>query len=706
MRIPRRSVRCCVLAIAALLTPAAQAIAAPDFGPDGTVPIPDQLMVKFERGTPADARDRALERAGAQRKATIGPLDVVVVRARDGAAALRSLRGSAVVEYAEADAAVAPAETVQNDFRWPDQWSQPKTRTTRAWDVSTGAGAVVVAVLDSGIDYSQPDFDGKLVPGRDVWNGDADPRDDYGHGTKVAGVVGARAGNGVGVASYCPGCSVMPVKIAGPDGSATWSTMASGLTWAADHGARVINLSFAGTGGSSTVLSAARYARSKGALVFASAGNYNTSTPYYPAAYAEVIGVAGSDGGDAKVSSSNYGSWVDVAAPGCNESTRMMSTGTPYGGFCGTSSASPAAAGIAALAFSATPGATHTQVEQALGSSAVPVGTWVANGRVDAWGTLAALGVASPSTPATPTSTAAPVLLAGDGTTLSGTPQPGGTLGASAGGWSGSGAISVSYGWRRCDSAGANCVAVGVAAPTYSVGSSDTGHTLRVVVTATSSGGSSTVMSAPSALVGGTASAGSAPDSTSPPAISGTAQQGQALTASTGTWSGSPTSYSFQWQRCDSSGSGCTDVAGATAQTYALDAADVGSAMRVVVTASNAYGSGSATSAPTAGVTATASAPSTLTSTFTGSLSQKATKKSFAVTVGAGDTRAELTFTKVSQLTLSVYDSTGAKVATASGPSVLTLTRTLPAGTYTYEVSGSVPKGSASFSLKVTYAAP
>ena len=376
------------------------------------------------------------------------------------------------------------------------------------------------------------------------------------------------------------------------------------------------------------------------------------------------------------------------------------------GRFCGTSSASPAAAGIAALAFSANPSATDTQVEQALASSAVPVGTWVANGRLDSWGTLAALGASAPSAPATPASTAAPMLLAGDGTALSGTPQPGGTLGGSAGGWSGAGAIDISYGWRRCDTSGANCVPVGYSQPTYALSSSDSGHTIRLAVTATASGGSATELSAPSAVVGGTAPSGSAPASTSAPAISGTAQQGQVLTASTGTWSGSPTGYAYQWRRCDAGGSACADVAGATGQTYAPGSADVGSTLRVTVTAANSYGSASATSAATSAVTAPASGPSTLTSTFSGSLSQKTSRKSFAVTVAAGEARASLTFSKVSQLTLSVYDRTGAKIATASGPSAVTLTQTLAAGTYTYEVSGSVPKGSASFALQLTYAAP
>jgi hypothetical protein len=308
--------------------------------------------------------------------------------------------------------------------------------------------------------------------------------------------------------------------------------------------------------------------------------------------------------------------------------------------------------------------------------------------------------------PGTPASTASPTLVAGDGTALNGAPEPGGTLGASAGGWSGTGVVGLSYGWRRCDSAGAACVPVGSAAPTYAITSADSGHTLRVSVTASSAGGSTTATSPASGVVGGTAPAGSAPANTSPPTISGSAQQGQTLTASTGAWSNSPTSYAYQWQRCDSNGSACASIAAATGQTYALDAADAGSTLRAVVTATNAYGSASATSAATAAVAASVQPPPILTSTFTGSLSPRTAARSFAVTVGQGDAKAELTFTKISQMTLALYDATGARIAATSGPSGVSLTRALPAGTYTYEVSGTVPKGSASFALKVAYPAP
>lgn len=188
-----------------------------------------------------------------------------------------------------------------------------------------------------------------------------------------------------------------------------------------------------------------------------------------------------------------------------------------------------------------------------------------------------------------PRNTAAP--------TISGSPVVGQTLTASSGTWSGQ--PSFAYQWQRCDSAGSSCVDLaGATGSTYVVTQADLGATLRVNVTGTNEAGSATASSAPTGVV----QAATGPVSTSPPTISGTAQVGQTLTASTGTWSGSPTSFGFQWQRCNSSGASCADIPGATGGTYVVASADSGSTIRVVVTASNALGSAPAASAPTATV--------------------------------------------------------------------------------------------------------
>jgi hypothetical protein len=198
---------------------------------------------------------------------------------------------------------------------------------------------------------------------------------------------------------------------------------------------------------------------------------------------------------------------------------------------------------------------------------------------------------------------------------VSGVAQVPDTLSSSTGTWQGKG-LKYAYQWLRCDSAGASCGAIsGATGSTKTLTTADVSYTLRVIVTATNRNGSAAAISAQTAVVTAAStpppppppppSSPVPPSNTALPGISGTAQQGQALNASTGSWSGStPMTYTYQWQRCNTSGGACASIAGATAASYALATADVGSTMRVSVTASNSAGSATAASAATAVVTA------------------------------------------------------------------------------------------------------
>jgi subtilisin family serine protease len=205
----------------------------------------------------------------------------------------------------------------------------------------------------------------------------------------------------------------MPVKVTA-GGSAYDSNLAAGVVWAVDHGARVVNLSFAGTSSSTTLKNAVAYARGNGAVVVAAAGNSGCDCVTYPAGYPGVIAVAASSNltGDVLQGYSNYGSWVDVAAPSGNVTTTLTdpSTGAQWGWMPvgGTSLAAPVVVGIAGLLLSAQPATTGPALEQALVTGADPVSGAhaVATGRIDAVDALAALGPAGPSP--TPTATASP----------------------------------------------------------------------------------------------------------------------------------------------------------------------------------------------------------------------------------------------------------------------------------------------------------
>ncbi len=192
---------------------------------------------------------------------------------------------------------------------------------------------------------------------------------------------------------------------------------------------------------------------------------------------------------------------------------------------------------------------------------------------------------------------------------ITGTAQVGSTLTTDTGTWSNS-PTSFTYAWSRCDSTGNNCNPVaGATSQTYQVQAADVGNTLRVTVTATNTDGSASAASAATAVVT-TATAG-APANTALPTISGAVAVGSTLTATTGTWSNSPTSFTYAWGRCDPLGNSCSTVSGATGQTFVLQQLDVGTTLRVTVTATNAGGSNRATSAQTAVVPAVPVPPAT-----------------------------------------------------------------------------------------------
>lgn len=269
-----------------------------------------------------------------------------------------------------------------SDPLWSQAWSLRALKLPDAWPASRGAAGTVVAVVDTGVDPAHDDLDGALVPGYDTLGTDVGTADQNGHGTAVAGVIAARSDNRLGVTSVCGACSLMPVKVIGADGVGDSAHIAAGIVWAADHGARVINLSIVLDSPQQSVEEAVRYAHERGVVLVAAAGNGGGTTPTYPAAYPDVIGVAASQEDGSLYPWSQHGPWVDVAAPGCTPSTAR---GGGYTMFCGTSSASAATSGTIALALSAVPTATNADIEQAIVETARPLpGEGVADGALDA----------------------------------------------------------------------------------------------------------------------------------------------------------------------------------------------------------------------------------------------------------------------------------------------------------------------------------
>jgi hypothetical protein len=709
-----RSLRYLVLVVLALAASAGASASPSSSSANGTGDA--RLLVKFRTGTSKSSAAHALSNIGAHQLRELPTLNlrVVSVPSSRGRTALGALRRNRSVDYAEPDAILAAQELLPNDPSFPQQyavaggaWGWYRTRTTQAWDVTRGDASVVIAVLDTGLrPEGLADFDGQVMPGWNIVANSSDTRSSAGaHGTYVAGVAGLAANNGLGNAGYCPDCRIMPVQI-GTDSGAYVSDIAGGITWAADHGARVANISFGGPNSSSTLTNAVAYARARGVVITAAAGNSNCDCLTYPAATPGVIGVAGTSNSDAKQGDSNYGTWVKVAAPEGNMTSWPAMNGAPgYAPLGGTSLAAPVVAGIAGLLLSAKSGLSGAQVEQALEMSAAPMAFPLQYGRVDALSALNYLGLSDPQPQAAPTDVLPPQILLetnGDYNAIllagSRAPQPGDVLLRGQGAWTGTAPLSLaSVQWQRCDSMGAACTIVGTTAK-YTVQATDAGYTLRLSISVKNGLGVTKTSSRASQPVGGSPLPLS-PSNTSPPTITGLAQAGQTLAAGSGTWSGAPTSFAFQWNRCGSSGTACVPIAGSTLASYGLQPEDIGSTIRVTVTAANSVGQATASSDASQPVAVAPSplppapGPNMQTLNFSGSLTPKVASRTFSVTTGTGSTHAELAFTKCSTLTLRLSNG-----ATLSGPSVVNLDSTLPAGTYVYTVSG----GRCSFTLTIT----
>ncbi|MGH7845022.1 MAG: S8 family serine peptidase, partial [Candidatus Binatia bacterium] len=288
---------------------------------------------------------------------------------------------------------VAEGGRAPNDPGYASQWHLPKISAPGGWDITIGSASVPVAMIDSGVDPAHPDLAAKLLPGFNFLSDNTDTHDVYGHGTATAGTAAAMTNSGIGVAGLAWSNPIMPLVVLNSSNYASYADIASAITYAADHGAKVINISIGGSSNSSTLQNAVNYAWSKGVVIVASAMNNNTSTPYYPAALTNVLAVAATDQYDNKASFSNYGSWIDVAAPG----TYIYTTknGGAYGNWQGTSFSSPLVAGLAALVFSHNPELSNAQVVDLIKSNADDRGTvgfdqYFGWGRINASRTLAA----------------------------------------------------------------------------------------------------------------------------------------------------------------------------------------------------------------------------------------------------------------------------------------------------------------------------
>lgn len=320
-----------------------------------------------------------------------------------GLAVLRLARDGAI-SSAQLDARGTAGFTPNDSFFATDpsfglgQWGLRTAHVDQAWDVVRGSPSIIVAVIDTGVDVNHPDLGGVLLPGA-TFVSSPDPScapaatgDDNGHGTHVAGLIGANTNNGTGIAGAAFGVRVLPVKALDCTGAGLLSDVAQGVVWATDHGARIVNISLGADADLTVLHDAIRYAVGHNVLVVASAGNCGVASvrcaavnvPQYPAAYPETLAVAATGPSDQHATFSNIDAYVGISAPGMTiwsttptypTTLSRANPGTQtYAAFSGTSQASPLVAAIAALVLSQEPGLTVAQLTDRLRSTADDLG--------------------------------------------------------------------------------------------------------------------------------------------------------------------------------------------------------------------------------------------------------------------------------------------------------------------------------------------
>lgn len=408
----------------------------PDFAPG-------ELIVKFKEGKGPSIPSEVSGKIQEMRAMRIQFVESLPIRTNgriykvkidensDIISAAKELMKNPDIEYAEPNYVLRTFE-IPNDPNFTQQWSLNKTNASLGWDITTGNSSVIIAIIDTGVDWDHPDLAANIwnntgeTPDNSVdddannytddvrgWDfvddtsgtpytctdndcdtADNNPMDFNGHGTHCAGIAGAVTNNSLGVAGVCRNCTIMPLR-AGWDcdsgsGCILTSDAAEAVTYAANNGAKVISMSFGYNASTQTLKNAVDYAYGKGAVIVASSGNTNEATLYYPAAHENVIAVSATKNNDARADYSNYGYWTDVSAPGgygTGASQMIYSTlyDDTYGNSQGTSMACPFVAGLAGLILSKNSTYNPLEVETIILSSTDPLTSsyYIGTGRVN-----------------------------------------------------------------------------------------------------------------------------------------------------------------------------------------------------------------------------------------------------------------------------------------------------------------------------------
>lgn len=350
--------------------------------------VPGQVLVKFKPNLREQLIEATMTAYAAKKIRRIPRLDVYQLQIPKYVTVeemVYALNQNPDVEYAEPNFVTRIAVT-PNDTLFKYQYALHNTgqeigvsgaprgkasadiKATAAWEETKGKGEDIIAIIDSGVDLLHPDLKNKIKSGgRDFVNNDFDATDDLGHGTFVAGIAAADTNNNEGGAGVAWNCKILPAKVINKEGEGDYGWLIDAIVWTTDNGADVISLSLGGDEPANSLRDALKYAYDKGVVIVAAAGNDGAAV-LYPAAYDKFcLAVAATDYNDSRTSWSNFGSEVDVAAPGERVfgpvPTWYWGPGSlPYGFASGTSASTPHVAGLAALIKSLKPKLTVDQI--------------------------------------------------------------------------------------------------------------------------------------------------------------------------------------------------------------------------------------------------------------------------------------------------------------------------------------------------------
>ena len=336
--------------------------------------VDGELLLKFHRGVTQEEIDAILSKYRLEKDAAtdLSRLGYVKVRIRDGRNVpdvVKEIRKEHIIKVPEPNYIATPLTIT--DPLFSQQWYVPETRFDATWSMLKHTDTVAVAIIDTGVNGKHPDLKERVLKGYDFVNDKDDAGDDHGHGTFVAGIIAASA-NEIGIRGLYDHARILPLKAIDNQGLGTYEDVARGMVYAADAGARIINLSIGGNAYSYLLQDAVDYALEKGCILVAAGGNDGIEQQIYPAAYPEVIGVSALSYDGQIWSGSNSGKHVDVAAPGVG----ILSTGPgeDYVYATGTSAAASMVSALAAMLVSERSDLSSSVIEQLILQAAKDLG--------------------------------------------------------------------------------------------------------------------------------------------------------------------------------------------------------------------------------------------------------------------------------------------------------------------------------------------